>query len=86
MKPGDVLVLYTDGISETENKNGEPFGKERIMDVLNRKEGSAQEIVDAIMNDLRDFAGFEKLDDDITVLVLKKTEEELEEVLELESL
>ena len=86
MKPGDVLVLYTDGISETENKNGEPFGKERIMDVLNRKEGSAQEIVDAIMNDLRGFAGFEKLDDDITVLVLKKTEEELEEVLELESL
>ena len=86
MKPGDVLVLYTDGISETENINGEPFGKERIMDVLNRKEGSAQEIVDAIMNDLRDFAGFEKLDDDITVLVLKKTEEELEEVLELESL
>lgn len=86
MKPGDVLVLYTDGISETENINGEPFGKERIMDVLNRKEGSAQEIVDAIMNDLRDFAGFEKLDDDITVLILKKTEEELEEVLELESL
>lgn len=87
MKPGDVLVLYTDGISETENKDGEPFGKERILKVLNKIEGSAQEIVDAIMNDLRDFAGFEKLDDDITVLVMKKTkDEEPEEVLELESL
>lgn len=87
MKPGDVLVLYTDGISETENKKGEPFGKERIMDVLNRTEGSAQEIVDVIMNDLKTFAGFGKIDDDITVMVLKKTEdEEPEEVQELESL
>jgi len=87
VKPGDVLVLYTDGISETENKDGEPFGKERIMQVLNNVDGTAQEITDAIMKDLREFTGFEKLDDDITVLVMKRVkEEEPEEILELESL
>lgn len=89
MKPGDVLVLYTDGISETENTNGEPFGKERIMQVLERVKGSAKEIADAIFDDLKAFAGFENLDDDITILVMKKTEElpeEIEEIGELEEL
>ena len=88
MKPGDVLVLYTDGISETENYNGEPFGKERIMEILNKVEGSAQEIVDAIMQNLRDFADYKNIDDDITILVMKKTEDDdtIDDVLELETL
>lgn len=87
MKAGDVIVLYTDGISETENKNGEPFGKERIMEVLNNKTGTAQEIADAIMEDLRKFVGFEKVNDDITIIVMKKIQEdEPDEIFELEEI
>ncbi len=75
-KNGDTLVMYTDGISETENQDGEPFGKERIMDVLNRVQGTANEICEAIMKELKSFAGFESvIDDDITIVVMKKTAE-----------
>jgi sigma-B regulation protein RsbU (phosphoserine phosphatase) len=70
VRVGDVLALYTDGI--TEAMSGEElFGEERLKDVIRaRKDGSAAEIVRGIRETVGAFAGGEP-DDDLTVVVVK---------------
>lgn len=93
LKKGDTLVLYTDGITESENAEGEAFGKERMLEVLDEipNSATAQEVADAYMSKLKSFIGDKPVNDDITILVLKKINEssepdDLDEIGELESL
>ena len=70
---GSALVLYTDGVTETGNPQEEPFGKERLLDVLRATRGaSAQEIQDAVLGAVHEFAGDSPhaQHDDITLMVL----------------
>lgn len=78
VKTGDVLVLYTDGLTEAENVKGEAFGKERLLDALEKVSGSAQEILDSLMIEFKEFIGPNVLEDDITVIVLKRVDESIE--------
>ncbi len=72
LRPGDVLVLYTDGVSEAESPDGEQFGTTRIEQVMARMmDASAQEIVDGIIEAVRQFAGERGQNDDLTLLVMK---------------
>ncbi|MCF0242399.1 MAG: SpoIIE family protein phosphatase [Treponema sp.] len=75
VKTGDFFVLYTDGLTEAENVKGEAFGKDRLIEAVNAASGSAQEIIDSVMEDFKDFIGPNELEDDISVVVLKKVEE-----------
>ena len=75
MKTNDVLVLYTDGLTETENSKGEQYGNERLRSAIEKASGSAKEILDCIINDYSAFAGTKVPSDDITILIMKKTEE-----------
>lgn len=93
MQLGDVLVIYTDGITETENPDGMAFGKEGIQRYLNSIDTdkmSAQSIADSLLLEVKTFAGIDNiLGDDITILVLKRTGDDSipaeEELLELET-
>ena len=69
---GDVLVLYTDGVTEAANKAGERFGTGRLQACVNDAlSGSAQQIVDAVVESVGAFVHPQPLRDDITAMVIK---------------
>src|SRR6267378_591248 len=70
----DCLVLYTDGVTETLNAEGDEFGLDRMMQSVraNAIDG-AQTIVKKIIEDVRDFTGSVPQNDDITLIAIRKT-------------
>lgn len=72
LEPGDVFVLYTDGVVESRNPEGEEFGYDRLLVTIdeNRHE-DADGIHSAVLSDLKNFMGNEVYDDDMTLVVLK---------------
>jgi sigma-B regulation protein RsbU (phosphoserine phosphatase) len=72
MKPGDLMVFYTDGICETRRGGtDEEYGVDRLLEVVRNRQGRpAQEIVDAIFADVQSFAGDAPAEDDRTVVVV----------------
>ena len=74
LRPGESLVLYTDGVSEACNPSGELFGDERLHACFAEGVGkTAQESVDQLLRRVRDFAAGAAPSDDITILVLRRT-------------
>jgi serine phosphatase RsbU (regulator of sigma subunit)/catechol 2,3-dioxygenase-like lactoylglutathione lyase family enzyme len=70
--PGDVLALYTDGVTESFNDHGEEFGEARLIAALRRHaERSPQELLAAIVEEIRGFSPHEQ-HDDITLIVAKR--------------
>ncbi len=73
LSTGDLVCLYTDGITETSNARDEDYGRARLIEVLRRhQQSSAAEIADAVLADVRRFGERAPLDD-ATVLILKAT-------------
>ena len=73
IEPGDLLVLYTDGITEAENPQGEAFDDAGLEGVVARTWTSdPQQIGRALLTDVERFAGDARLADDLTALVLKR--------------
>ncbi|NEO84673.1 MAG: SpoIIE family protein phosphatase [Spirulina sp. SIO3F2] len=73
LEPGDGVVLYTDGITEAKNNNGEFYGLERLCMVIQRYWSlDAQGIQTQVITDIRRFIGLRKVADDITLLILKQ--------------
>jgi sigma-B regulation protein RsbU (phosphoserine phosphatase) len=71
--PGDYLVLYTDGITETQNRQGVFFGEERLMNVvLSRIGRSAREVQDALVEEVNKFEGYIPQQDDIALIVIRR--------------
>jgi serine phosphatase RsbU (regulator of sigma subunit) len=69
---GDILVLYTDGITETENSQREEFGLERLSAVIRRDSSlSAEELMGNIFQSAEDFSQGVGFSDDATVLIVK---------------
>jgi serine phosphatase RsbU (regulator of sigma subunit) len=74
LEPGDLLVFYTDGISEALNSEREFFGEERLEAVLAAAAGgSAQQVLQAIVDAVWDFAGNTAQSDDLTLFVARRT-------------
>jgi sigma-B regulation protein RsbU (phosphoserine phosphatase) len=76
---GDVLVLYTDGITDAEDGKGTFFGQERLLGSVQANLGlSAQEMQDALMAEVHEFVGDAPQFDDIALMVLVRgsTEEQ----------
>lgn len=70
---GDVLVVYSDGVTETFNAAGDEFGEQRLGEIVARECGkSASAIQDAILEGLEAFAPGEKATDDRTLIVIKR--------------
>ena len=70
----DCLVLYTDGVTEALNAEGDEFGPERMMESVRAStDDGAQAIVKKIIADVRDFTGSAPQNDDMTLIAIRKT-------------
>lgn len=70
---GDELILFSDGVIDIKNENGEYFGKERLLKAAKVMVGmSAAEQVSYIANDIYSFCANCEQNDDLTIIVLKK--------------
>lgn len=77
MNTGDILVVYTDGVTEALNQNGEQFGKARLMEIIQQNYNkTSAEIQECVMDELIRFIGTKQRNDDITVFVLKREKPE----------
>ena len=71
LSPGDVLVLYTDGVTEAGNRQGEEFGERGLLEVLRQQQGlSCRAMLTAIVDEVQRFSSQEQ-HDDITAIVAK---------------
>jgi phosphoserine phosphatase RsbU/P len=74
LQPNELLVIYTDGVTEARNERGEQFGESRLLALLQpRIEERASATLTGIMKNLDDFVGAADQHDDITCLVVTRT-------------
>jgi sigma-B regulation protein RsbU (phosphoserine phosphatase) len=72
MQPGDIIFLYTDGVTEAMNEAEELYSEERLQATLNRQTSKdVKEILAAVRQDVNTYAGDAEQSDDITMLGLK---------------
>ena len=72
IQPGDLLLAFTDGITEPENIYGEEFGEDRLLEVVRRApNASPQILVEEIYRSVSDWTGSPELQDDMTLVVAK---------------
>jgi sigma-B regulation protein RsbU (phosphoserine phosphatase) len=70
---GDLLVCYTDGITEPENEYGEMFGEERLIELVSKHaERDDHRVIEVVMDAVRQWTGAPELSDDMTVLLARK--------------
>ena len=75
IQPGDLLLAFTDGITEPENIYGEEFGEDRVLEVVHRAlSASPQILAEEIYRSVSDWTGSPELQDDMTMLVAKASE------------
>ena len=73
LEPGDGMVLYTDGIPEAYGEQKQQYGLPRLCQVIcDRWQESAEAISQAVLADVKQFIGSQKIFDDITLLVIKQ--------------
>ena len=71
--PGDALLVFTDGVTEAENKAGEEFGEERLVSFVRGLEDlPAGEVAERLMDRLNAFVEDAEQHDDITLVVLRR--------------
>jgi sigma-B regulation protein RsbU (phosphoserine phosphatase) len=73
LEPGDVLLLYTDGVTDARGPDGSRFGDDRYRSAIGGAEGAtAQALVDAIVGAVRAFQADEPAADDLTLVVARR--------------
>jgi sigma-B regulation protein RsbU (phosphoserine phosphatase) len=79
LRPGDVVLFYTDGITEAANAKGELFGMQRLTDLLaTHAAAPAEDMLQAIVSAIESFQAGTPLSDDVTLIVLKAQPRTLE--------
>lgn len=77
-QPGDVLVMYSNGVTDITNSRNKPFGTERLITLVrNNRTHSASEILKALEEDFRSFSEERPPKADYTLVVLKRSDEEI---------
>ncbi len=72
LQKDDIIVMFTDGVTESHNLNHDEYGEERLKELIKyHTKNTAEDIVDNIINDVKKFAGKAPQFDDITTIVLK---------------
>lgn len=74
LDPSDLLLLYTDGISEPQNDYGEMFGEDRLIEVVKRNAHlNDTGIINAVMDAVNQWTGSPELQDDMTMLIARRS-------------
>jgi phosphoserine phosphatase RsbU/P len=73
LQSGDLLVCYTDGVTEPENAYGEMFGEHRLISLLvNNAHHGEDRIIEIVMDSVRQWTASDELQDDMTLLVARR--------------
>ena len=73
LESGDLLVCYTDGITEPENEYGEMFGEERLIELVSKNADREEtRIIETVMEAVRQWTNSPELTDDMTVVLARK--------------
>ena len=72
LEPDDLIVMYTDGVTEAFNPQDEEFGEERLMVFLQKhRNDPVQEIINGLVDEVRSFCGSRPQSDDITLVIVR---------------
>jgi phosphoserine phosphatase RsbU/P len=75
LQPGDLLVAYTDGITESVNEQGEEFGENRLIELIRKYRNlDADKLKGVIVEQVRSWTAAEEREDDMTLVVAKMSE------------
>jgi len=78
LNPADILIFYTDGVTEAENEHGISFGEERIWDIVLPLVGSsAKTIQNQLVEEVLTFSKNTPHQDDIAIIVIRRLPEEM---------
>ena len=72
IEPGDVLYLFTDGVPEAHNPEGQLFTEKRMLELLSKPAPTCAVLKDRIVNELNDFMSTANQFDDITMLAIRR--------------
>jgi sigma-B regulation protein RsbU (phosphoserine phosphatase) len=73
LKPSDLLVCFTDGITEPENEYGEMFGEDRLIELIARSSHlNDEQIIEVVLETVREWTATDELQDDMTVLLARR--------------
>lgn len=72
LAPGDALLMYTDGVTEARNEDGQMFGLDRLLDVAVQPGRTAHQLADLVDRAVRGHAGYAEQADDITMLFMSR--------------
>lgn len=76
LEPGDLIALYTDGVTESFNEADEEFGEDRLVETLRRhRDAPSRSVLASVIDDVRSFSPHEQ-HDDITLIIGKRREAE----------
>ena len=74
LRPGDALLFYSDGVTESRSASGEEFGVNRLARFAENRRGSAPaDLVAACFSELHSFSGAQPRTDDMTLMALRRT-------------
>jgi len=77
LMPGDMLVIYTDGLTEARNRHNEMFGVERLKELItNHRDLSARDFTELVFERITDFCGSTVRADDQTLVVIRRIGDE----------
>ncbi len=75
LEPGDLLIVFSDGITEAYNADEDPFDEERLYDVIQtNKDHTAVQLMDDIISEVKTFTGQAVQQDDMTLLIVRRLE------------
>ena len=75
LEPGQQIIIYSDGINEAQNTAGDLYGEVRFKEwLLNHPDYTPQETIDRLIEDVKAFSESDEQHDDITLIVLKRTQ------------
>ena len=72
IEPGEVFVLYTDGVTEAMNPGAQEYGRERLLDAVRQcRDQPARDMIDFIHRELIAWTEGQGLSDDVTLFIVK---------------
>jgi sigma-B regulation protein RsbU (phosphoserine phosphatase) len=72
VEPGDVLLFYSDGVTEARDPRGRMYGPDRLRELLRAAPGDAEAVGQVVLADVRAFAAGRPPGDDLTLVCLSR--------------